>query len=140
LVKGYPETPRTIGDHIRRRRLDLDLFQKNVAVTLGVNIETLKNWERGVGSPMIRHMPSIIKFLGYDPDPEAEAGNLPQWIAYARRRLGYTQEKLAETLDVDPTTIWRWERGDCPPPEPKLAELRRLLHSGSDQEQQSDAD
>ena len=41
-----PGTPRTIGDHIRKRRLTAHILQKDLARQLGVNIETLKNWER----------------------------------------------------------------------------------------------
>ncbi len=126
-VKRCPESPKTIGDHIRRHRLELGLLQKDLASKLHVHVETLKNWERGVGSPMIRQMPRIVKFLGFDSLPAPEPENLSKWIAYARRRYGYTQEKLAKALAVDTTTVWRWERGDCPPSKRKLAELRRLL-------------
>ncbi len=34
--------------------------------------------------------------------------------------------KLAESLDCDPQSIYRWERGDC---EPSLATLRRLARA-----------
>jgi len=40
------------------------MLQKEVAAKLRVNIETLKNWERGAGSPSIRLIPAIVEFLG----------------------------------------------------------------------------
>ena len=49
---------------------------------------------------MIRHMPKIIEFLGCDPMPEPTES--PARIAYARRRLGLTQEELAIALNLDP--------------------------------------
>jgi transcriptional regulator with XRE-family HTH domain len=74
-------------------------------------------------------MPRIIEFLGFDPEPQPEP--LAQRLAYARRRLGLTQEGLAEKLDVDPGTVLRWEKGDCVPPAKKLERLRELLPARS---------
>lgn len=59
--------PKTIGEHIKRRRLELHLLQRDVAGLIGVHPESVKNWERGVLKPMIRHLPKIIEFLGYTP-------------------------------------------------------------------------
>ena len=119
------EQPNTIGQHIKNRRLKLHLLQRTVAEDLCVHIESLKNWERGVGAPSIRQMPKIIEFLGFDPEPQPET--VAKRLAYARRRLGLTQEDLAKSLGVDPGTILRWEKGDCIPPAKKLERVRELL-------------
>jgi len=37
-----------------------------------------------------------------------------------------TQDDLADALKVDPTTIWRWERGDSFPTVEKLAAFQVL--------------
>jgi transcriptional regulator with XRE-family HTH domain len=47
----------------------------------------------------------------------------PQALKEYRRRRGLTQSALAEVLDVDPTTISRWERGRD---RPALGIQRRL--------------
>lgn len=86
--------PKTFGEHIRKRRLELHLPQQAVANKLHVHVESVKNWERDVGAPAIHQIPRIIKFLGYDPESEPET--LPKRIAYARCRLGFTQEDLAK--------------------------------------------
>ncbi|MFF4492658.1 multiprotein-bridging factor 1 family protein [Streptomyces sp. NPDC001546] len=36
-------------------------------------------------------------------------------LAERRKALGYSQEKLAELLGVDRTTVGRWERGEISP-------------------------
>jgi hypothetical protein len=36
-IKGYPTAPAGIGDHIRKRRLDLNLFQIEAARIIGCN-------------------------------------------------------------------------------------------------------
>jgi DNA-binding XRE family transcriptional regulator len=65
----YPKAINSLGDHIRSRRLDLKLLQRQVAEQVGVNGATITIWERDASAPVIRFMPAIIKFLGYDPIP-----------------------------------------------------------------------
>jgi hypothetical protein len=45
-LSGYPRELKTLGDHIKRRRLDLSLSLKQVAVGLAVTDETVRNWEQ----------------------------------------------------------------------------------------------
>ncbi|MFJ9589119.1 helix-turn-helix transcriptional regulator [Streptomyces acidicola] len=50
-------------------------------------------------------------------------------LAQRRKTCGYTQEKFAEALRVDRTTVQRWERGDVDPQphqRPKVARLLRV--------------
>ena len=61
---GFPKALLTIGDHIRKRRLDLGLFQRQVALQIGVAEASVWNWEKGGMKPKIRHLPAIISFLG----------------------------------------------------------------------------
>lgn len=67
LPFSYPETPRTIGDHIRRRRMDLKLFQRDVANIIGVDEGTIHNWEMSHSYPQDKLILKIIEFIGYDP-------------------------------------------------------------------------
>ena len=53
--------------------------------------------------------------------------SLPSRIAYARRRLGITQEQLAIALKVDAVTIWRWEKGLSWPTADQTKTLQRML-------------
>jgi len=45
--KDYPANPKTIGEHIRKRRMDLGLMQREVAKIIGVTESTIWNWENG---------------------------------------------------------------------------------------------
>lgn len=62
-VKGYPAKPRTIGETIRKRRLDLGLRQIDVAEIIGCNETTLVNWEKGYTNPRINKMAGVERFL-----------------------------------------------------------------------------
>jgi DNA-binding transcriptional regulator YiaG len=42
---AYPETLKTLGDHLRKRRLDLRLLQRQAAQKLGVDKASVHNWE-----------------------------------------------------------------------------------------------
>jgi len=64
LPKGYPRALCTIGDHLRKRRLDLGLLQREVAERLGVNEATVTNWELNRTSPALWFLPAIVRFLG----------------------------------------------------------------------------
>jgi hypothetical protein len=42
---SYPEHPLTIGEHIRKKRMDLGLLQREVAEIIGVTESSVWNWE-----------------------------------------------------------------------------------------------
>jgi len=117
--------PTTLGEHLRKRRLELRLRQTDLAARFDVHRVSIQNWERKIAEPAIRLLPKIIGFLGFDPMPEPDG--LPNRIAYARRRLGLTQEELATALLVDATTVYRWERGETRPANRILGRFRDLL-------------
>jgi transcriptional regulator with XRE-family HTH domain len=124
---AYPRTISTLGDHVRTRRLDLKLLQKQVADRIGVDEATITNWERNASSPSIRYIPAILRFLGYDPQPPADS--IPGRLAAARRALGLSQRKLAEKLGVDPATLQGWEAGRHQPTGKSLDLIGSVLQS-----------
>ena len=69
LSRSYPQVIATIGDHLRKRRLDLGLLQREVAEQLGVDKSTVTNWELNRTTPTLRFSPRIIGLLGFDPRP-----------------------------------------------------------------------
>jgi|WetSurMetagenome_2_1015567.scaffolds.fasta_scaffold687262_1 transcriptional regulator with XRE-family HTH domain len=109
LSDQYPKEINTLGDHLRKRRLDLRLLQREVAEKIGVDEMTVNNWERQRTQPEIRFIARIIEFLGYDPIPEPES--FPEKLKTYRLKIGFSQRKLAAKLGIDPGTIGNWERG-----------------------------
>jgi DNA-binding XRE family transcriptional regulator len=55
------------GEHMKRKRMDSKLLQKDVANILGVSEDCTINWEKNRSIAQIQFMPSIIGFLGYLP-------------------------------------------------------------------------
>ena len=99
----------TIGDHIRKRRLDLKLTQTQVANSIGVNEMTLVNWELNQCEPLIRRIPKIIDFLEYVPEDLFPSNTLGQNIKRFRLLHGMTRKQFARQLRVDETTLGRLE-------------------------------
>jgi DNA-binding XRE family transcriptional regulator len=71
---GILKDPVTLGDHLRRRRLELGLYQKDVAIQIGVTASTIWNWEHGWTIDK-RFVPLIVDFLGYRPALVLEANS-----------------------------------------------------------------
>jgi transcriptional regulator with XRE-family HTH domain len=101
--------PRTLGEHVRRRRLEMKLTQKEVAAQFGVVSWTILNWEKGHTEPPIGSIPGIIRLLGYDPFPGPNT--LSEHLLAKRREMGWAIEQAARTLGVDPSTWRNWEGG-----------------------------
>jgi transcriptional regulator with XRE-family HTH domain len=98
-----------LGEHLKKRRYELGLFQKDVAKLLGVNHWTLMGWETGRQVRVFaRHEAAIIGFLGYNPFPPSRT--LGEAIKRKRRELGLTARELAALLGWDEGTIRRYER------------------------------
>ena len=108
LPATYPTELHTVGDHLRKRRLDLRLLQREVAEQIGVDTTTITNWELGHTTPALCRMPNVIQFLGYDPQPQPET--LGQALKRRRQVRGMSQREMAKRLGVDPATVGRSER------------------------------
>src|ERR1019366_2932428 len=120
-----PTELRTIGDHIRRKRLTLKLTQEQVAERLGVTTASVYNWESDDSKPSVPYIPAIIEFLGYNPLPAATT--LAGRLVRHRTSLGLPQSAAAKLIGVDPGTLARWERGEKQPAGEYLARVERFL-------------
>jgi len=99
----------TIGDHIRRRRLDLGLLQRHAAAAIGADTASVNNWELARTKPALRFLPGVIRFLGYVP--WTADGSIGERLLAYRQERGLSQSALARLPGVDPGTLGRWERG-----------------------------
>jgi DNA-binding XRE family transcriptional regulator len=111
--KPYPENPVTLGEHLKKRRVELGLFQRQAAAQLGIDHFTYITWEIGKRRPYTHSFARIIAFLGFDPSPAPIT--LGQRIKAKRRELGMTQWKLAEHFGWDEATVFRYERDEWVP-------------------------
>lgn len=99
--------PKTLGEHLRKRRWEGKWQQKEVALRLGVNQWTLIGWETDRSMPSVRMFPKILDFLKYDPFPEPVT--LGERIVAKRRSLGIARKRLAWALGVDENALQAWE-------------------------------
>jgi transcriptional regulator with XRE-family HTH domain len=112
LPEGYPANPKIIGEHIRKRRLDLRLSQKEVGEAIGVAMETVRQWESGRNSPAVRLMPKVVAFLGHPP--VVDTGKIDgARIKACRKLLGLTGQEAAERLGICASTLSSWENGEA---------------------------
>jgi len=61
--KSYPHKAKTIGEKIQKHRMDLHLYQKDVAKFIGVSTCTIQYWETNRFKPYNSRMPAIQRFL-----------------------------------------------------------------------------
>jgi len=94
-----PKELRTLGDHIRKKRIELGLLQRQVADRLGADPQSVNAWDRNYRQPVLHRLPAIAAFLGYDLDALPADAPLGLRIASKRRRLGLSQKALARSLD-----------------------------------------
>ena len=99
--------PRTLGEYLKKRRLEQGLLQRDLRVRFKLEKETYANWEKDRCKPAMKHWPGIIEFLGLDPNPEP--ATFGERLIEYRRRHGLSRSALAIMLGADEATLWRWE-------------------------------
>ena len=139
-----PKQPTTIGGHLRKRRLQLGLFQSTAARRLGVSTVTLSKWERDVLYPAWSNQSKVTDYLGFNPFTDPALGRplgnervpvvLLSSFGYQLRQkrlaLRMPRKALAKQLGISWKTIWGWETNRRNP-SPKLkARLDRILKIG----------
>ena len=67
IPRLYEFEPETLGEHLLKRRLFLEMTQAEVGRQFSVTLATVFNWEKGKTVPQISQIPALIKLLGYDP-------------------------------------------------------------------------
>jgi transcriptional regulator with XRE-family HTH domain len=126
----YPCDPVTIGDHLRKHRLDLGLFRREVAIRLGTTVDSIRKWENNWSSPSLSELPSIIEFIGYCPyDVRLAFG---EKVVLWRCCNGMTQEETARLAGIDPSTLSSIERGRIRDKSKRHIYLGRILSSLSE--------
>ncbi|BAS68390.1 transcriptional regulator [Bathymodiolus septemdierum thioautotrophic gill symbiont] len=99
----------TLGDHIKKKRLENNLFQKDVGIIIGTDNFTIVNWEKNsTKSIPAKYYPKIMEFLNYCP-LEKIPTTITEKIKLHRIHRGLNQKKFTQLLKVDPTAVKFWE-------------------------------
>jgi len=125
---SYPENPITFGDHIRKKRMEIKLLQRQVALLIGVTEDCITLWEKNHSIPQIKYYPRIIEFLGYCPfeiDESTFSGRLKSY----RLKNGLSNKKLGKNLNVNGSTILAWEGNRSIPNQQHLQNIEAFIQS-----------
>lgn len=120
-AKNYPENPRTLGEHLRKRRLNLYQTQEQVSMRFRISVTAYNYWEADRIAPKVNKWPEVVRFLGYDPSPPPT--NFREAVKALRRSLGLDKRKFAARLGVDVKSVLNWEAGYSFP----LRRTRRMI-------------
>jgi transcriptional regulator with XRE-family HTH domain len=75
-LRRYPATPKTLGEHLRKKRVDMQLSMTQLAEILGLGITdtAIEKWEKNQNRPTAEHRKRIVGLLGFDPEPVNPTG------------------------------------------------------------------
>ena len=126
VKSGYHKNINTIGDHIRKKQIDLGLYQKEVAEIIGISEATIYNWENNITTnPPVSVYPKIYMFLGYVPYNPIMPFH--EKLGLIQKALGFTQREFASRIGFDPSTVLRWKRGMIKPGQQYLAKIKQCF-------------
>lgn len=121
----YPYNTVTLGDSLRRRRLDLGLTLTNVGQELNVTEATLRNWETNRRTVSLRFRQRVHDFIGVCPcDVSLSIGGR---LKERREYSGTTRKALAEMFNVDEHTVSAWEDHNQPPTPTNVEKIVQFL-------------
>jgi transcriptional regulator with XRE-family HTH domain len=139
-TRSFPITkePKTLGQHLKKKRFAESLRQSEVAEKLGVSSRTLSLWECDQIYPTWAYWPCVATYLGFDPFNDPKLGNpksnesldvayftpetllsLGERVRRFRLKSRKTRQQLAKEWDICPKTLWSWEN-DIRKPSPLL--------------------
>jgi transcriptional regulator with XRE-family HTH domain len=123
--KDYFESPQSLGQHLKKRRRELGLLQREAAERMGILKDTYGNWEKDKRKPVAAQFRPVREFLGYDPTPEPKT--LAERLQAKRRELGVTLSQVARYLGWDEGTLTRYLNGIWRIPSTRAASLEEFI-------------
>jgi transcriptional regulator with XRE-family HTH domain len=101
------------------------LYQKDVAVQIGVTTSTIWNWENNWSSITLSCMPKVITFLGYNPIACPE--ELMEKLSWYKLVKGLSLEQLGAEMGRDPEQLSDWLSGRHNPCRRNLEIIKSFL-------------
>lgn len=123
--QAYPEKLISLGDHLRKVRLDRGLSQSQVAGLLQVTTDTVTYWEMNRCRPTAKFAKRIIAFLGYLPLQEDDS--LVRRLQLARLISGMTLKEAAEAMCCDASNLRFIELGERAPKARMKEKIERFI-------------
>ena len=76
-LRDYPTSPKTIGEHLRKKRIDQSLSVAKLIrlLDLGVTDNAVELWEKNRNRLKGPNRERIVQFLGFDPELANPTGN-----------------------------------------------------------------
>jgi DNA-binding XRE family transcriptional regulator len=65
---SLPVNPATIGDFIKKLRIEQGLFQKELAEGIAVDEMTIVNWEKSGTKPARKHIERLAEYFSRNPE------------------------------------------------------------------------
>ena len=121
---GFTLKPETLGQHLRSRRLVLNLTQAQAALHLNTLREQYDRWERDEVVPEVSMWPRLIHFFGHYP---SNCQSPADWVLRARRTLGLSQFAIGRKVGIIAETIRKWEHGKAEPPPDLLHRFQEMI-------------
>jgi len=130
---GYPTKINTIGDLVRKTRMDLDLEVKQLANKLGMCEQAIINLEKNRSQSRPHLLKKVVEFLrphvnGSMPDKDfwdlcfknnplypKQQNTFGDKLRSTRMQNFLSIPNLAKELGVDPTSVAKWERMESKP-------------------------
>ena len=75
LRRKVSEHPQTLGEHLRKARIDRRLTVVQTAHLLGVAYQTVEKWEHNRTPIGLASRGKVIAFIGHDPEADTVKSN-----------------------------------------------------------------
>jgi len=145
FIDDYPEKIETLGDLLRKTRLDQGLEIKELQKSIGAFEGSIVNWECQGTQPKIKYLRPIVEFIDtHQPEPiprkkiwglcfsenptyPSDPKSFGEKLRATRMQNFMTIKDLAQKLGVNECTVARWEsKGSHPNPD-KLERVEAFL-------------
>jgi len=123
--KARAVRPQSLGNTLRRVRLDRKISIKKLSEILGTSVSSVENWEHNRSKVSLKYKPGVFEFIGICPyDATLSFGAR---LKERREYFGLTTNLCAKILGVNPNSLSAWEREAARPNSRGLERIRHFL-------------
>ncbi len=128
LVSAAAHPGGFVGGLVRAEREQIGMTQTELASALGVTQTRVSDWERGSSQIPLEQWPRIREAVDTRTPRRSQQPVRARELREGRRRLGWSQQRLADELGVTKAVVGNWEAGARKPvPRERCSRIRELL-------------